>query len=368
MPLTSDILFICNTYMQLITALQIKYTLMKDVNADLMLSDHSLRSEEICKQMEKYHIFHRVKNIQTKKIMYEQGKLADIIDIVALSLGHSGRFKTILLDGAVYKQIFYFNQHDLVPLCVYDESLRHGVHPSCACFEEGIFSYADMPVFWVTGRMGAIRSLRRVLHKDNIFDRTEHFYCFYPEIFPEHQGVCHPIPRLDRKNKTFLQMINTIFGYRPDQDVYPQKYIFFATSSDVDKKFVGETELVKQIADLVGKENLLVKMHPRDSRDVYEKYGISVSRNSAIPWELIQLNHDFSNHVFLTTSSGSVLNASVMLEDHIPTHYLYPLVLGKNKEFDRFCQESIYQTLVVLQKLGAIPEIKITDDLKVILE
>ena len=68
-----------------------------------------------------------------------------------------------------------------------------------------------------------------------------------------------------------------------------------------------------------------MKTHPRDPRNIYEENGFKVDKNSAIPWEVIQLSGDFSDKVFLTATSGSVLAGSFLSEKPTRTLYTYPL-------------------------------------------
>lgn len=70
----------------------------------------------------------------------------------------------------------------------------------------------------------------------------------------------------------------------------------------------------------------MVKLHPRDATGKFEKSGLSVDKNSTIPWEAIQLNYDFSNHVFLTISSTSVFGVNLMLKKRAPVYILYNTV------------------------------------------
>lgn len=100
---------------------------------------------------------------------------------------------------------------------------------------------------------------------------------------------------------------------------------------------IGEYELVCKIADLVGKDNLLVKTHPRDLRTIYNDNGFNVDKNSSIPWEAVQLGGDFSNHIFLTVNSGSVLAGSFMSEKPVRTFYMYKLC---NIEGNSTCQKN----------------------------
>ncbi len=103
-----------------------------------------------------------------------------------------------------------------------------------------------------------------------------------------------------------------------------KKYFFFTSVYDFEGgEPIGEYELVCKIADLVGKENLLVKTHPRDVRTIYEDEGFIVDKNSDIPWEAIQLSKDFSDKVFLTATSGSVLAGSFMSENPPKTFFMH---------------------------------------------
>ena len=92
-----------------------------------------------------------------------------------------------------------------------------------------------------------------------------------------------------------------------------------------------------KIADLVGKDNLLVKTHPRDLRTIYNDNGFNVDKNSSMPWEAVQLGGDFSNHIFLTVNSGSVLAGSFMSEKPVRTFYMYKLC---NIEGNSTCQKN----------------------------
>lgn len=361
------ILFISNTYMQLITAIQLKLSIFKDVQADLILSDHSVNAHSIANRLQNCGIFSRIHNINSREIIYEQGKLADLKDVVSVSFHLGNKFKSMLWQDTVYHAIFYYNLEPLL-FCAYDESVKSGVKPQCIRYEEGMLSYANIVYGYDDSpRMKAVRYLRRFLHKESIFDLTKDFYIYYPELFPGDRGVCHKIPHLSREDQIFIKTVNTIFNYHPEEECYAQKYLFFASPADIDGNPVGETELVMQVSDMVGKENLLVKMHPRDGRHVYEEQGIVVSRSSAIPWEVIQLNHHFEDHVFLSVSSASVLNASAMLGDYIPTFFLYPLVKGKNSFVDRYCEQNVEKTVCALQKAGALQGARIVRRLEDIL-
>ena len=100
-----------------------------------------------------------------------------------------------------------------------------------------------------------------------------------------------------------------------------------------------------------------------DKRTIYAENGLHVMANSYIPWEIFQLNGDFSEHVFVTLSSSSILNACAMLGDNIESYILYPCVQGKNIEFDKRQQSVFEPTLKALQKNGVCLYHRIIDDI-----
>ena len=91
-----SVLIICNTYMQLISAIQIKRFFLKEKNVDLLLSDHSIRSGIVVENLALQNIFYRVKSVYSKEKIYEQNNWEDIKDIFALIFGFRKRFFNIL--------------------------------------------------------------------------------------------------------------------------------------------------------------------------------------------------------------------------------------------------------------------------------
>jgi len=104
------------------------------------------------------------------------------------------------------------------------------------------------------------------------------------------------IPKIEADEKT-AQVLSKLF--HTSTAVYPQKYIFFSSVFDFEGGApVGELNVIKQVAALIGNENLIVKVHPRDSIDRFVSAGLNVDNNSAIPWEAIQLGRVFFRSLF----------------------------------------------------------------------
>ena len=334
-------LVICNTYYQLIVAMQLNDTLWNNDRVDIIISDQSKDSYNVYKALLDLNVFN--------KIYWK--KNSDICSV------HTNYYKTIkkmlyiifgLQDSFItetcYDELIYYNA-DIYTYGIYDRLKKNNVNLICSRYEEGILSYEDTE-FLTKSRLNLCNKVRKLMYKSTLDEDTKYFYCFYPKFY---KGNLVPItvPRISNY-RIIGEKLKKIFNINNDKVVINEKYIFFTSVYDFEGgEPIGETELVKNIAEIVGKENLMVKTHPRDARDAFKQSGISVYEYSNIPWEAIQLNNDFSSKVLLTVNSGSVIGANMMIENKATAIFLYkccnykvnPAATNTSHMIDRFIAE-----------------------------
>lgn len=312
-------IIICNTYFQLIEAIQLKNTLFLHESVTVVFSDHSRNAENIIKQIKSLDVFEQCFFWSSFKKMKEQEKNSHenrrlLLCEINGKNGYGNPFESGICD-----ELIYYNQFDNLKV-VFAELYEKNPQIKVSRFEEGIFSYADGE--YLAKKDKIVNPLRKILGKKTLLECQQNFYCFYPELYEGHLNPVQ-IPRIEADGKT-AQVLSKLFD--TSTAVYPQKYIFFSSVFDFEGGApVGELEVIKKAAALVGSENLIVKVHPRDSIDRFVSAGLNVDKNSAIPWEAIQLGRDFSDHVFLTVNSGSVLSVSMLQEKKPKIHFLYKL-------------------------------------------
>lgn len=317
------VLIICDTYFQLILGIQMKRTLFVNNQVDLWLSDHSVRAEEVAKRLEEKKVFTNVKYIRTKAA-HKQSKLEKFREQIFINFAPVKVQNIPLYDEIIYHN---FNMYFYRLADIY-QKIGHKVIWSK--FEEGILSYNIYSDFYFKS-VYVSEFIRRFTRRERVASKVKRYYCTNPEIKKDSRNcekICIPCVNSDQEMK---ELLNDIFDYKPIN--FKQKYIFFASSSDIDGEPYGETELVLRIAEQVGPENLLVKMHPRDMRKVYEEKGIAVLRNSFVPWEVMQMNPLPEEVVLLTVISGAFFNATVLLNQGRRGIYLYPKVQCDTKTF-----------------------------------
>ena len=358
-------LFICNVYSQLLIAIKIRQMYCSNMQADLLLSDHSAGAENVAARLNDGNIFDNVKYIKTKHLLHGQNNTENMQDIINVFTNNVKRYKQYLPESMDYDYIFFYNPSFLIYM-IYDGCIVNGKGVQCIRFEEGLASYNDMqlPINLKSQRMRWIENGRRLRKKPLFPEITKQYMGFYPDMMNTDRDLTKKVMPLSRNDHKYLTALNIAFHYEPSETNFNEKYIYFASSCDIDGMEVGESSIVLKLADVLGRENLLVKVHPRDKRTVYAEHGLHVMENSYIPWEIFQLNGDFSEHVFITLSSSSILNACAMLGDNIESYILYPCVRGKNREFDKRQQSVFEPALKALQRNGVCLRHRIIDNIK----
>lgn len=356
-----SILVISNTYYQLITAIRLKETLWNKEKVDIVISDQSNNSEKVAENLKKLNFFQNVWWIKTKNICQGSGN-------IYLKLK---RWKYVTcgiyypeITAYRYDEIVYYNA-DIFVYGIFSKLIKINRQLICSRYEEGILSYSDSQ-YLNNSRLKYANILRRFLYKKTLEQCTSDFYCFYPQLYAGKLNA-KAIPQI-RHHEGMAKKLKTIFNINDNMLKINEKYIFFSGVFDFEGgEPIGEFELIIRIAELVGKENLIVKLHPRDRRKKFEEKNIKIYEYSSIPWEAIQLNCDFSEKIFLTVNSGSILGANMMLKNRVRSYFLYKCCnFDKNSEASAYIKnveqflndsDSILDQIYILENIEKLSEI-----------
>lgn len=316
------ILCICNTYYQLIFAMQLKKTRYRDDYVVLFLSDHSKNTYEVCLRLKKSRYFEEVHYVETKNMDYTFSSRK--------TFEGSDKVDKVLSDIEVkrFDEILFYNLAKstyLISSRLYKKNRSIVAYK----FEEGVLSY-NFPIDKIVlltpfGRVNRILYyFRGLIRKWDILSKICGFYCFYPQLY-KGELIPKKVALIDKDSEVGKVIVATFIGDN-SINVYKEKYIFFTSVYDFEGgESIGEFELVKKISELVGMDNLLIKMHPRDTRTIYTDEGFHVDKNSSIPFEALMFAYDFEDKVLLTATSGAVLSANLMLKNPPDTYYMYRL-------------------------------------------
>jgi len=302
-------------------AIQMKMTIFSNDEVILLLSDHSNNADIVCQRLNEIEIFAKTYFIKTKGLINRRNIWDKIVDYINLSFSRENRYIFYLdkIDNLIFDELLCYN-YGIDINGLFSILYNYNKNIMVSLYEEGILSYGVTIEENYKSKM--VKLVRHFMGKKDIRDSFGNFYCFYPELYT---GFLNPtkVPNIT-KNGQSAKILKKIFDLSDLKLNYPEKYIFFTSVCDFEGgEAIGEYHLVCKIADLVGKNNLLIKTHPRDTRNIYEKNGFKVDINSSIPWEAILMCSDFSRKVFITATSGSVLAGSLLVEKPIKTYYMF---------------------------------------------
>lgn len=113
-------------------------------------------------------------------------------------------------------------------------------------------------------------------------------------------------------NKSFLQQLNKIFGYKEEDYTLFKNKVIFLDSCFYDHELERrQLEYLNLLIKRFGKEKIIVKMHPRSKETKYDK-DLDIIY-SHIPFEIIAANMDIENNIFVSITTSIIINFKLML-------------------------------------------------------
>ena len=337
--------------------MQLKKTIKKDDDFTVVLSDGKKALKKYYEKLVELKIFDEIYCFSEDSLYnVRKGIIKKSHKIILRKVKYSLFGKNIygLPKNKKYDELIYSNDHSYIQF-LYSYLRRKNKNVKCSIYEEGLLFYSYSHKF----NDKYVKKTCDIFRLKNIIDSPQYFYCFEPSLYKgKLQAV--KIPKIE-KNPELKSILHDMFFLNRETYDYKEKYIFFPTVYDIDfSPPLGELQLAKEIAKTVGKDNLLIKVHPRDNPERFTREGLRVDPNSDIPWEVIQMAHIFSDKVFLTVLSGSVINLAPISGNQYKAYVLFPLVdvdkIPTAKNFSVFLMQ-------LLQK-NKLPYIKLVKNLE----
>ena len=219
---------------------------------------------------------------------------------------------------------FIFNGFGALPECIFNVCYCNNHKIKCKRIEDGYPSY-----FTVYGskKNGIRRGLERISQfcfgRKDIDRYVDGYYFSEPEmVMVDLPYPVIPAPKFGRQNTEFVGLLNGIFDYNADTKsdkricLFEDGRLFFDGSEE-------EVDLVKDMISYLPKEQIAIKMHPRRKVDRFKDLGVESMKASKVPWEVIQLNQNYSGCVFMTVTSSAVFSSDIYFGDKCYKILLY---------------------------------------------
>lgn len=309
---------------QLINAINIKTTFLKDEKADVLLNNSTDFSVLIPK-LKKRGIFSKIiisedslaYNERYWKLSREEKKE---ISRNPSSFIYRPKFEEKYTD-------FYIGVYSVYAKLLYYYLIQKGMKPKIHFFEE---SHNNYTIDLKKGKE-ADGMVHEEYKENNFYKNIVELLLYRTDLYSGTVMECPLVKmkQIDYKDPQVRGMYNEIFGYA---QLPKEKYIFLEEPFFEDRKPSSDMDLLEGISKIIGKDNLIVKMHPRNQIDRFSRRGFKTMTNSLIPWEVMIMNtFDIEKKVLLSVNSNSSISAKIVFDRDINTIHLYKMILfGKS--------------------------------------
>lgn len=335
------VLAYCTTYYHLFNIIQLKLTLLKSQDIDVVVSaDADFKPYE--NRLQQSKLFRRVILSEIKNVIWTRefnelpGAEQENWFVKHVQVGHGLPLDEdytdlyIGLDDAYNKFLYY---------CLVTRGMRISIH----LFDEGTASY----VLPFMARLDTDHIPHSQFNSQEFGRNINELLLYEPSLRTE--ALPFPvsrIPMVNRNSPAVCDCFNAIFPYR----YFPsQRYIYFEGGCFQDFVPTMDIEVLEQLAEIVGKENIVVKLHPRTTRDRFTRRGYHVMPQENVPWEIYVLNEDMGGHVYLSNASTASLTTHTVFGINTPAVNLFRLDLLEHTLYTR--QKSFSTTYKSQEKL-----------------
>lgn len=365
------VLIVCNTVLQIIFAVNLRFTEFKDDEVDLIISDHTNNAKVIAENSRNLTAFSKVYYVKSNKLVRRTAALE--------SNGKFGFIKDEFnKEKILHQYIKIKKQYDVLLAANPDKFtnllceclLRRNPQLNYFMYEDGLSAYCVLGETLKRQRHARVSGFHHIfnclIQKKYPSKYVKGLYLFEPELCTWDDGIqMLRMEKINRDNEELLNTLNEMVGYKELEDHYPEKYIFFEESYSVESTQVNDIALVEHIAAVVGRENIKVKIHPRNSKNRFKNLGFKTNINTFIPWELIMLNEKLEDKIMISIASGSMANPYIIMGMKTKSVVLMKCAKGdfgrSGNIYNKFLYEEIYkknpQVFFVPSDLNELDEI-----------
>lgn len=357
----SNNLILCNSVYQVFIALWIKYDILAYENTDIIISNHMNDYEVIADNLSDTKLFEKIYKIKSKEYVYRDfGYKNQAQRLFYKSFPELELKKIINLDKKY--DCFYFANFDEFSKLAYNVLKRKNENLKVNIYSDGISTQSKLfEGFYkrtASPKSKYYKFLNSVLRRKYLYGNISKVMVFEPDLMEWDPGCKVEKIKPVGKNSEFIKIVNQVFGYDSIKDEYSEKYIFFEESFYADSGYMEDVELIEKLAETVGKDNLMIKIHPRNPKNRFKELGYKTNKDTSVPWEVIAMNIDLSDKKLIAIASTSILNPIQVLGMNVKS---YSLINCLN-EVPKLLDSPLSQT--VLNMYSAYPEnIKICESL-----
>lgn len=319
-----NLLVLCQTPYQIIVASKIVEEFYGNASVDIVITNNITGGSELVERLNNSNLFRNAFYLKTKKIDINR-RLDPAINYINKLLVVEKNLDIVLRKNK-YNKLLFCNIDVLVQHIA--KSLSKYTSFEMIMFEDGLSSYRKCfgDFFETYNEKGGFKNKIRYNFLRSQFSNIKGFYLFNPKYLEWNPTFpIYEIPSITKTDEKLVRELNDIFMYDNLKEEYAYKYIFFEESYFADGYIVNDVELVNEISKTVGKENIFIKIHPRNPVNRFKELGYNSNQITSIPWEIMALNMRLEDKVLITIASGSVMHPTIIMGVEIRAIMLFDL-------------------------------------------
>lgn len=332
---TGTLLFRCATFYHLLNAINIKVQLYPTRKAHIILTGDT-NWGGVSEKLRASKIFNSVFLSKTKKKsfsfdnMTKEVRYSSVLNPKDAFIKTDGDHEELSYISSLGNISDYFvamsNFHEKYLYYYIRERLTESTQ--IHIFEEGSASYV---LNYETGNI--FDCLDHKFYKQRAYpDNICEVMVYAPELLVNKpkRFKLNSIPKIDKEDKTLKKLLVQVFGA---VTVPKEKYIYFDSPDMVENYLSDGIDFLDKFSEIVGKDNIIVKIHPRNAQDKYSIRGYKVMTEDAKLWEMCCFNREVKDKVFLSEFSTASMTANTIFQTPIMSVNFFKLLLQPKKNF-----------------------------------
>lgn len=240
-------LVVADSVFELMVTIQVKLSILKDIDTTLILTDRTAGSEKNAERVRELGLFDRVLYVEARKNFpktTERRHVPASVRKVLYRMGCTKEAREILGDPDTYtgfmsSEIDYFSQF------MY-EAVRKNA--KLYLIGENIFAFSGL---YENIQDFKTRTVTRFL------DEIKGTYYYGPVLGETKLENLMPIPSINENREEYTRIINHIFGYEPHKNVYKNKIIVFEESFSSHGGSDNLMDIITVLVKEFGPENVM---------------------------------------------------------------------------------------------------------------
>lgn len=320
-------IFFCQTPFQIISAIFIaKQYKREEDRFDIVIVDMFSNYRSIADKINNTHIFNNVYVAEASCVILAKNITGNIKKLFYTLFPGVMVNKFIPGVADFYDEMFIWNYDAFTATFRSFFSYSKKTSIKVNIYDEGWIVY--LPIDDVIPKKGFMKLIEMLnKFKGKGFATRENinsYYLYEPEaIMFDTNASVYAIDRELIKRKDIIDTLDYIFDSKEEAKKYDKKYIILEEAILANVPNVHDEEIFDKIVEIVGKDNVLIKLHPRTKEDRFTKKGIKTLGQSGVPFEAIALCSDFAEKTLIGISCGTIPTYRMLFGSDINAYMLF---------------------------------------------